>query len=196
MMALFKNWWMVGLKGLLLVLFGLYAVTRPGEAIMALVTFAGLVSLLGGLLLIVAAFTNTDKKNWGWTLAEGIFDVVFGGIILTYPFGSAVAAATLFSVFLGFWALFGGFTLIGNAIRLRKTAGSRWGFILAVGILTLIVGWAIITNPLANTVALTVIIGIFAIVFGIGTIIWAFELKSRMQEIETVIAENESTGTI
>ena len=186
-MTLFKNWWMIALKGILLLIFGLYAVTKPGTAIIALVTYAGVVSLITGIFLMIAAFTNKDKKGWGWTLAEGIFDIVFGVIVLTYPFGGTVAAAAILSVFLGFWAFFGGFVLIGNAFRLRKIKESRWGPILLGGILTVILGWLIITNPLANSLALTVLIGIFTIIFGFETFVWAFELKSMKNKIEKTI---------
>ncbi len=187
MKVLFKNWWMIAIKGLLLLLFGLYSVTKPGAAIMTLVTYSGIISLMSGVFLLIAGLTNSKRKGSGWTIAEGIFDILFGIIVLTYPFGSSMAAATIFSVFLGFWALFGGVTLIGNAFRYRKVKGSKWGLILLGGILTVISGWAIITNPFANMVALTVIIGIFAIIFGIVTIVWAFELKSIKGKIEEVL---------
>lgn len=183
MNTLFKNWWMVALKGLLLLLFGLFAITRPESAIMTLVTYAGIVSLIAGIFLILTALANTNKKGWGWTLAEGIFDIVFGGIILTYPFGSAIASAIIFSIFIGFWALLGGFSLIGNAFRIKKDKGSRWGIILLGGILTTILGWVIISNPLSNSIALTVLIGVFAMLFGVATIIFAFELKSMKQKL-------------
>ncbi len=187
MKVLFKNWWMVALKGLLLLLFGLFAVTKPGAAIMTLVTYTGIVSLITGVFLVIAGLSNSKRKGSGWTIAEGIFDVLFGIIVLTYPFGSSVAAATIFSIFLGFWALFGGFTLVGNALRYRKVKGSKWGLILLGGILTVICGWAIITNPFANMVALTVLIGVFAIIFGTATIVWAFELKSIKDKVEEAL---------
>lgn len=187
MKALFKNWWLVALKGLLLLVLGIFAVTRPAAAIMTLVTYTGIVSLLVGAFLVIAGISNFKRKGSGWTIAEGVFDILFGVIVLTYPFTSSVAAATIFSIFLGFWALFGGFTLIGNAFRYRKVKGSKWGLILVGGILTVICGWVIIANPFANMVALTVLIGMFTIIFGISTIVWAFQLKSIKDKVEEAL---------
>ncbi|WP_196886771.1 HdeD family acid-resistance protein [Aureivirga sp. CE67] len=182
MESFFKNWWMVTLRGLILILFGMFAVANPQEAVLVLVLYAGLVALTSGIFLIVMSLSNTRRKYWTWTLFISIVDILFGVMVLAYPYATTVATASLFTVFIGVWALFGAITLIWNAFRFRKESKFNWLIMFLGGVLTCFVAIVIITNPLKESLTITVLIGAFAIIFGFANMIWGLELKKMKDD--------------
>ena len=45
-----QNWWILAARGALAILFGLYALLRPGMALSTIIMAFGVVVLLGGIL--------------------------------------------------------------------------------------------------------------------------------------------------
>ena len=56
MAVLARNWWTVGLRGLIAILFGLAALFCPGITLFALVFLFGAYALVDGVVSLVAAF--------------------------------------------------------------------------------------------------------------------------------------------
>ena len=181
MSKIFFNWWMVVLRGVVLILFGIYAVANPQFAIFTMVYSIGVFSLAYGLFILVSYIFKKKRKNW--MLFLSIVDIIFGVIVVSYPISSTFATSTLFSVFLGFWAILGGVSLVGNAFIIKKRNGPRWGIILLGGILTLFVGLVIISDPIQEILAITIVIGVFAIIFGFTNIVWGLELKKVREHL-------------
>ena len=60
------------------------------------------------------------SSSWGWTLAVGILNVVFGIVLLIWPAGGILALLWVVGIF----TLAGGIALIVLAFRLRSLAKS------------------------------------------------------------------------
>lgn len=107
-----------------------------------------------------AGLAELDQK-WGWYLALGVFLVVLG----MFATGAAVAT-TLFTVVMLGWVLLGS----GVALAVLSFLTGKWsGFLLtlAAGVLSIIAGFAVLSNPISGAVAITLMVGFMLVVAGI-----------------------------
>ena len=59
--ALAKNWWLLLLRGIAAIVFGVLAFVWPGLTLVTLVLFYGAFALVDGVIALVAAFTGGAK---------------------------------------------------------------------------------------------------------------------------------------
>ena len=86
-----KNWWLVLLKGLILIGLSFIVFNHPGDTLLGITLIIGIGVLLTGIAIIVIALSGRkDIDNWGWKLAEGMLDVLFGFILIANPEITAV----------------------------------------------------------------------------------------------------------
>ncbi len=87
----FKNWWLVLIKGIILIILAFVIFRHPVGILMGITVYMGIGLLLTGIALIIAAIAaRNDIENWGWRLAEGILDALFGIMLLANPRITAV----------------------------------------------------------------------------------------------------------
>ncbi|GAA1848632.1 HdeD family acid-resistance protein [Pseudonocardia ailaonensis] len=166
-------WWMVLIRAVLMVIFGVVTLSSPGIALFALVFVFGFYAILDGLTAIVAGVrSRATEKQWGWMVAQGVISVLAGLVALVWPGGTAV---TLLYV-IAFWAIVLGVATIAEAIRTRRTH-DRWYWTLAGGVLDIIFGIVLLVQPLSGIIALLFVVGIFAIVAGIVMAVLAFRIR-------------------
>jgi uncharacterized membrane protein HdeD (DUF308 family) len=107
------------------------------------------------------------RRNWGWFVALGIAEILFGVIAAGYS-----VFATFFAVMLVGWLLvFGGVLAVVHAFWEKRWSGF---FIdLVTGILYVAVGFMILTNPAVAAIGLTLMIALFLFIGGIFRIVAA-----------------------
>jgi uncharacterized membrane protein HdeD (DUF308 family) len=175
-----RNWWMFALRGVAAIIFGVVAFARPGQALQALVLVFGAYALVDG---IFAIFAGLDARGyfdrWWAMLLEGMAGVVIG--LLTFFWPNITALALLY--FIGAWALITGVFEIVTAIQLRRVITGEWMMILG-GLLSIVFGVLMFVFPAAGAVSVIWVIGVYAVVFGISEIIFAFRLHSLRREFE------------
>ena len=77
--ALSRNWWMLAVRGVVAVLFGIMAFIWPGLTLWALVFLFGAYVLIDGVFALVSAFTGRDSDDRWWVLLlEGVAGVAAG----------------------------------------------------------------------------------------------------------------------
>ncbi|SEA11674.1 HdeD family acid-resistance protein [Microbulbifer marinus] len=173
--VLSENWWLLLLRGVAAVIFGVLCFIWPGLSLLALVVLFGAYALLDGFLALIAAVLGRHKSTplW-WLILAGLISVAAGIATFAYP----QVTALVLVIFIGAWALVrGAFEIIG-AFHLRKEISSEW-LLMAVGLLSMIFGIAILANPGAGALALIWLIGIYAILFGLPMIWLAFRLRKQ-----------------
>jgi uncharacterized membrane protein HdeD (DUF308 family) len=106
-----------------------------------------------------------------WPIAWGVLLIIAGILAVMMPGIAALATALFFAWLLIFC---GGFE-IAYAIQTRANGGFSWK--LASGILTLLLGIAILMAPFAGVASLALLVGAFLFVGGIARAILAFRLK-------------------
>ena len=161
--ALAKNWWLVLLRGIAGIVFGILAFIWPGLTLAVLILLYGAYALVDGVFALIAAFTGGAKPvpTW-WLIVVGLCGIAAGLITFFWP---GVTALVLI-VFIGAWAIAHGIFEIVGAIKLRKEIDNEWWLILA-GALSVIFGVIVLAAPGAGALALVWLIGAYSLVFGI-----------------------------
>jgi len=172
--SLTRNWWLVALRGVAAILFGLIAFVRPGMTLTALVYLFGAYALIGGAFAIAAALWAAGAGQRFWALLfDGLLGVAAGVIAFVYPGLTALALLYL----IAFWAIVSGVVEIVAAIRLRRVIASEWMLGLA-GLASIVLGVLLVAFPRAGALSVILVIGAYALIFGVLQIALAFRLRS------------------
>jgi uncharacterized membrane protein HdeD (DUF308 family) len=173
--AFAKNWWVLLIRGILAVLFGVMAFALPGLTLVTLVLLYGVYALADGL---TALWVGGRARAW-WFVLLGIVGVIVGILTFIYPGITAVALLYLIAA----WAIVRGIFEIIAAIQLRKEISNEWMLILG-GILSILFGVVLVVNPAAGALAMIWVIGAYALVFGVMMIVLAFRLRGLPERLE------------
>jgi uncharacterized membrane protein HdeD (DUF308 family) len=112
------------------------------------------------------------RRNWGWFLALGIVLVILGTIAIGSAFLMTIASVFFF----GWLLIIGGVMEAIHAFWREK----RWGgfFLdLLTGILYVVAGWMMVTNPQESALLLTLIIAMFLVFEGVFRIVAALAAR-------------------
>src|SRR5207248_3937769 len=84
--ALAKGWWLLLLRGIAAVVFGVLAFIWPGLTLLTLVILYGAFAIVDGVLALAAVFgrTGPDVPKW-WLVLTGVLDIGAGLIALFWP---------------------------------------------------------------------------------------------------------------
>jgi uncharacterized membrane protein HdeD (DUF308 family) len=173
------NWWMLALRGVLAVLFGLLALIAPIATLTVLVLFWGAFALVDGVFAIIAAFRVAGGRGRWWLIIEGVLGILAGIVTFLYP---GLTALVLLYI-IAFWAILIGIMRIVTAISLRREIENEWLMILG-GALTVIFGILLIVLPGPGLLSLTWLIGIWALIFGIALIVLAFRVRNMGRGVQ------------
>jgi uncharacterized membrane protein HdeD (DUF308 family) len=169
-----KNWWLVLLRGLAAIAFGLIALASPGITLIALMVIYGAYALADGIVALIAACVGGAIAPRWWLVFIGLLGIAAGLYTLVYP---GIAALVILNI-LAIWCIIRGVFEIVGAIRLRKEIDNEWMLAMS-GILSVLVGIFLLARPVAGVVALIWALGIFGIVFGLLLIGFAFRLRKH-----------------
>src|SRR5215467_9512450 len=114
--ALKRGWWLLVLRGVCAVLFGILTFVWPGITLVTLVLLFGAYALIDGVLALIKAVTDRSAEGWWALLIEGLAGILFG--ILTFAYPGITAQVLLYLI--GAWAIVTGIFEIVAALRLRE----------------------------------------------------------------------------
>ena len=163
-------WWLVLIQGILLVVVGILLFTNTGATVVVLAQILAIYWLIAGVLELVSIFI--DRSAWGLKLLGGIIGIWAGLFIINNPIGGTLAFGFAVVIILGIQALLLGITNIIQAFR-----GAGWGIGL-LGVINVIFGMILLGNSMIAVATLPWVLGGFAIVGGIASIVFAFRLKT------------------
>ena len=166
------DWWLVALRGVIALVFGVVALAWPSATATAIVVLVAVFVLLDGILSLVFA-ARSQRSSWGFGVFEGVVGVIIGVLALSMPRITAMVLAVL----IGVWALVTGIIELMTALRLRAEVGPVW-LLGVAGVLSILLGIAIIVAPGAGVVAMTVLVGIYALLFGVALVVYGLRLRS------------------
>jgi uncharacterized membrane protein HdeD (DUF308 family) len=172
--ALAKNWWLLLLRGIAAIIFGLLAFAWPGLTLLTLILFYGAFALVDGVLAIVAAITGGVPGSRWWLAIVGLLGIAAG--LLTFLTPGLTALVLLF--FIAGWAIVTGVFEIIGAIKLRKEIDNEWLLILS-GIISVLFGVGVMLAPGAGALALVWVIGAYSVVMGVIFVALAFRLRKH-----------------
>lgn len=191
-----KNWWLLTIKGSLLLIFSLFAFINPGASAATLAMWFALLIIIDGIATTFTAVGSWNQREDKWLfLAEGLISLVFGLILFKTP----GVTLLIVSLFIGFWFVFAGVSRIAKAIQLRKEIDGE-GWMILGGAISVIFGLLIFARPLLGIGYLMYIIGFFALLIGVLLIVVSLKirkgkswLKNKSEELKTAIDNAQDT---
>ena len=172
-----RGWWMLLLRGLVAIAFGVLTWMQPGISLAALILLFGAFALADGLLGVWTAVTGRkEHENWGLLLLGGLVGIGIG--LLTFLAPGLTALALLF--YIAIWAIATGVLEIAAAIRLRKEIQGEWLLILG-GLASVAFGLMLIGRPGAGALAVLWLIAAYAVAFGLILVLLAFKVRGLAQ---------------
>ncbi|MBN9093751.1 HdeD family acid-resistance protein [Pandoraea pnomenusa] len=167
-----KYWWLLVLRGVLAVAFGVAAFALPGVTIAVLVLCFGAFSFVDGVFSLAGAWSaRKEHADWWLPLLQGIAGIVIG--VLTYLNPALTAVALL--IYIVAWSFVTGVLQVAAGIALRREIqGELW--VILSGVFSILFAIFIMWQPGAGALALIWAIGSWAIVWGALLVMAGFRL--------------------
>ena len=169
-----RSWWLMLLRGIASILFGIAAFVWPGLTVLALTLLYGAFAMADGILALGAALTRSGDRSiptW-WLVVIGLLGIAAGTVAFLWPGLTAFALV----IMIGAWAVAIGIMEIIGAVWLRHEIEDEW-LLIAAGILSVLFGVAVLLKPGAGALALAWAIGAFALLSGVLLVAFALRLK-------------------
>ncbi len=170
--ALASLWWMPLVRGLSLVLIGIFMFTQPGATLLSLLWFMGIYWIVDGVFSLVEGVRGHPEKSRLWMFISGIVSILAGVFILGNPIVAGLVSGTFLAYLIGITTIISGVMMIFAG---RDGHWTWWGLIM--GILYIIFGLFMVTHPVATLATLVWLFSIWAIVGGVFAIVLAFQLR-------------------
>ena len=178
--VLTRSWWMLALRGVVAIAFGVLAIVMPGLTLLWLVAMFAAFAVIAGIASVVGATRARGHGGWGLMLVLGIVSVVAGVLAIIYP---GVTALTLI-LLIGANALVTGVLDLVAAVRLRRQVEHE-RLLVAEGVVSIVFGAVVLIFPGAGALALVWFVSVYATLSGILLLIVAMRARrwQRDQEI-------------
>jgi len=172
--AIHAHWGLFLFEGIMLIVLGAVAIIVPVVATLAFTLVIGWLFLISGGVGLVTTFWMRNAPGFWWALLSAVVALAAGIVLILWPI-SGTLSLTL--VLIAFFAVEGIATLM-YAIEHRNQLSGRWGWMLASGIVDLILAGIIFAGlPGTATWALGLLVGI-NMLFG-GTAMIGMALAAR-----------------
>lgn len=169
-----RSWWIHVLRGIGAIIFGVIALLWPDLTVGAMVIIFGVFAIADGIADIAGAFVFGGVPGES-RLIRGLLGLVsIGAGIVALLWPDITALALLYVV--AIWAIMIGVGEIVAAIRLREVIEGEWLLGLG-GLLAIVFGVIAIIFPGSGILALTWLVGAYAILFGITLVAVGFEVR-------------------
>ena len=172
--TLARNWWLLLLRGIAGIIFGVLTFFWPEFSLVALVLLFGAFAFADGVFTFINGIRERRANDRWWLLIlQGLMGIGAGVVTAIWPAISALALLYVIAA----WALVTGALEIAAAIRLRKVIEGEWLLALS-GIASVLLGILLFVFPGPGALAVVLWIGAYALVSGVLLIVLAFRLRS------------------
>ena len=163
-----RFWWMVVLRGVLLLLLGAAALRWPGATLAVLVLWIGAGFLVNGVIALVAALAGRDVEGRIWLVLEGLLGVAAGLVTFMNPGITGIVQ-------------------VAAAVRFRRVIRGEL-FLGLAGVVAILFGLLLVARPGAGLLALAFLLGWFAIFYGVVLIALGLRLRRLLRELQDRVA--------
>jgi uncharacterized membrane protein HdeD (DUF308 family) len=160
--------------GIISILAGLVAIFLPGATLLAIAILFGVQLVLAGIFRFVGAFAV--PKESGWLRALTALLAVFSLIVGIYLIGHPVLSLLVLAIVLGIYWIIAGVIELFVAIGHPELQGRGW--LIATGVLSVVAGGLVFFFPGISLLVLTLVLGIWLIVYGVILVVGAIRLRS------------------
>jgi uncharacterized membrane protein HdeD (DUF308 family) len=189
-MKLKNIWWILLLRGILFLLFGIFATLWPSVTFVTLAFVFALYIILSGVFNLIYGIMGIHHthKYWFLMLVVGILEIGVGVYAFNNPLINIAALALLI-----------GFTFIVRGIFETIAAFEdiyihSHKILLAIGgILGILAGILVLRYPVAGSLAFTWILGVYALIAGSIFIALSMIIKEITDDVSKIISGNGKT---
>ena len=178
--AIHRHWGLFLLEGILLIVLGSLAVLVPAVASVAATIVFGWILLLSGVIGLITTLRARQAPGFGWSLLSAIIGIAAGLVLLAMPVQGTLSLTAVLIAFL----FVEGVASILYAFEHRKGLTGRWSWMLASGIIDVLLALILMAGLPGTAVwALGLLIGI-NMIFGGWALVW-MALHARSEAIAT-----------
>jgi uncharacterized membrane protein HdeD (DUF308 family) len=172
-------------RGVAGLLFGLGTLLWPAITVSVLVVLFGAFVLVDGVSILGAVLAVDRKRSRHASLLvlQGITSVVFGIVALVWTGITALALLYVIAT----WAILIGAFEIAAAVRLRRVLTDEW-MIAVAGVLAIAFGVLLALFPGRGALAITWLIGWFAVFSGVVHLAFAWALRKLDTQLDRAVA--------
>jgi len=133
----------------------------------------GIFAIISGITVVAVALQNREEHGWGLLLFEGILWLLAGVVALIWPGVTALS----FLYLLAAWAVITGILELVAPLSFPMSGGR--GVLMALsGLVSIVFGVVIAVQPASGLLAVAWLIGIYAIIIGVMSVVAYFEGRS------------------
>jgi uncharacterized membrane protein HdeD (DUF308 family) len=166
--AIQRHWGLFLLEGIVLIILGSLAILVPAVASLAATIVFGWILLFSGLVGLFSTLRAQGAPGFGWSLFSAITGIVAGAVLLWMPVQGTLSLTGVLIAFLNVE----GVVSILYAFEHRKGSSGRWGWMLASGVVDVVLGLILFAGlPGTAAWALGLLVGI-NMLFGGWALVW------------------------
>jgi uncharacterized membrane protein HdeD (DUF308 family) len=172
--SLHEHWVLFLVEGIVLVVLGLIAIMVPPIATLAVEILFGWLFLISGIVGLITTFWMRQAPGFWWALLSAALGIAAGLVLLAQPLSGVLTLTLILIVFF----TIEGVASIMYALEHKRELSGRWAWMLASGIVDLIVAGIILAGlPGTAAWAIGILVGI-NMVFG-GSALIAMAMHAR-----------------
>jgi uncharacterized membrane protein HdeD (DUF308 family) len=163
--AIREHWILFLVEGIFLMLLGAAAIILPAIATLAFTLVIGWLFLLSGAIGLITTFWMRNAPGFWWSLLSAVVGIGAGIVLIRWPISGTVSLTLVLIAFF----IIEGIVTIMYSLEHRAQLSGRWGWMLASGIVDLILAGIIFAGlPETATWALGLLVGINLLFGGIA----------------------------
>ena len=173
--SIHEHWLLFLIEGIVVVILGLVAIVVPPIATLAVTILVGWLFLISGIVGLVTTFMSRQAPGFWWSLLSAVLGIAAGIVLLVSPLRAMVTLTLLLIVFF----TVEGILTIMYALEHKKELSGRWGWMLASGVVDLVLAVMILAGlPGTAAWAIGLLVGINMLFGGTSMIAMALHAKS------------------
>jgi uncharacterized membrane protein HdeD (DUF308 family) len=127
---------------------------------------------------VIAGIGMRQMDRWWLIVIEGAAGIILS--LLTFRSPDIIALIVLSCI--AAWSIITGIFEIATAVGLRKMIPNEWLMIVS-GVISIIFGILLIAQPATGAISIVWLLGAYALIFGILTLMLAFRLRGMRDTI-------------
>ena len=179
MIFLSRYWWVLTVRGLAAIAFGIAALVWPGITLLTLIYLFGAFALVDGVFSVAMGINHVvhrDSHVWS-SLLQGLAGIIVGILAFAFPGWTALAFVFLIAA----WAIVTACwrSVPPSGCETRSKGNGSWD---SSGVLDLLFGLVLTAFPRTGALAVIWIIGAFSVVAGVSLVFLSVRLRGLRRE--------------
>jgi len=172
--SIHAHWKLFITEGVVLLVLGLAAIVVPPIASLAVAIFLGWLFLVSGMVGLLTTYWMRHAPGFWWSLLSAVLALVVGVVLIGWPIGGVLSLTLVLITFF----LIEGIASIMYALEHRRQLPDRWGWMLASGIVDLVLAALIFIGlPATAAWAIGLLVGINMVFGGVALIAMAMTAR-------------------